>query len=121
MIRFIYLYGKRWSGLVGADILADLDEKVIFLEINMMSGVTKPEEGIVKAATKFAENDIKLHVDARFTPQYLRHCCILGSKLPTDKGCLGGGESGENGITGGDSYEWNMLFNNVGNYLGGSG
>jgi len=54
-------FGMPWyySGL------ANPHEKDIFLEIDMMSGDMKPEEGIVKGATRFAENDIKLHIDAR--------------------------------------------------------
>ncbi len=35
---------------------------------------------------------LSLHIDARFTPVNHRLPCILGSKLPTDDGCLGGGE-----------------------------
>ena len=31
---------------------------------------------------------LSLHIDARFTPVNHRLPCILGSKLPTDDGCL---------------------------------
>lgn len=47
--------------------------KDIFLEIDIMEGVSMPKEGIVKAATTFAEKGIRLHIDDR---------------------CLGGDESG---------------------------
>ena len=38
-------------------------EKDIFLEIDKMDGVVMPTEGLVKAATKFAEKGIRLHID----------------------------------------------------------
>ena len=58
----------------------------------MMGGVTESEEGIVRVATKFAKEGIILHIDARFTPMHRGCICILGSKLPADRGGMGGGE-----------------------------
>jgi len=52
--------------------LANPREKDIFLELDSMDGVNVPIESKVKAATKFAEEGIRLHID---------------------DGCLGGGES----------------------------
>ena len=43
--------------------LANPEVADIFLEIDLMNGVNKPTEEIVKAATNFAEKDIRLHID----------------------------------------------------------
>ena len=46
----------------------------------------------MRAATGFAKESIRLHIDGHCIPVNHRLPCILGSKLPTDDGCLGGGE-----------------------------
>ena len=73
--------------------LANPMEKDIFLEIDKMGGVVMPTEGVVKAATKFAEKGIQLHIDDGY----------LGGgevTLRIDRGGMGGGDTDGDGYTG---------------------
>lgn len=51
------------------------------------------EEGQNKVIRPFINNNIELHIDARYTPTNQRLVCILENKFSTDDGCMGGGEA----------------------------
>ncbi len=66
--------------------------KDVFVEVDWMEGVDRlSDEAKWHIGTRFYENDIWLHIDARFTPMNQRFICILENGFPADDGKMGGG------------------------------
>ena len=66
--------------------------KDVFVEVDWMEGVDRlSDEAKWRIGTRFYENDIWLHIDARFTPMNQRFICILENGFPADDGKMGGG------------------------------
>ncbi len=66
--------------------------KDVFVEVDRMEGVERlSDEAKWRIGTRFYENDIWLHIDARFTTMNQRFICILENGFPADDGKMGGG------------------------------